>query len=118
MSQTNVSFMSKIENAWYIFTELIHLIKQDIDFQSLMAKIGAGVTYIMTYAFDIKQMIPSDFLTSVQVGDEILIGLIRTFFAVLTALVIMFLTDVYKTFRESFKDKLKQFKKQTESNPD
>ena len=105
MSQRDETFLEKLEYLWYILVEIGKLLKQEIDIQAAMAKIGGLLTYLLTYVVSIETYIPKFFLGKVSLGDEIVIGLVRAVFAIGTALMILMLSDGYKFLKKKLKAK-------------
>lgn len=70
-----------------------------LDIQLLTARITGMLTYFMTYLFDFKNFL-AVFSTNINVADEILVGLVRISTAIISAIAILFFTDVYKFLKK------------------
>lgn len=78
-----------------LYHYIYYYITNHLDFELLTARVVGFFTYCMTYLFDFKNFL-AVFSTNINFADEILIGLVRLVSAVLSALAILFFTDVYK----------------------
>jgi len=95
-----------MNNKMYILTETLSELKNQMDLQTALAKTGGIVVFLTTYLFNFQTNITPIF-GSVIILDEMIQGIIRLAFGIITALIIMIITDIYKYARDKVKIKIK-----------
>jgi tetrahydromethanopterin S-methyltransferase subunit E len=95
-----------MDNKLYILTETLTDLKEHMDLQTALAKTGGIVVFLTTYLFNFQTNIKPLF-GSVIIIDEMIQGIIRLAFGIITALIIMIITDIYKYARDKVKIKIK-----------
>ncbi len=81
----------------YALIHFLEHLKNSLEFDLLISRITGLVVYVFTFAFDFSFMkANTPLLLNVNVYEELAIGVIRMMFAVISALIIFALTDLYK----------------------
>lgn len=81
----------------YALIHFLEHLKNNLEFDLLISRITGLFVYVFTFAFDFSFMkANTPLLLNVNVYEELAIGVIRMMFAVISALIIFVLTDLYK----------------------